>query len=153
MKRLIAAGIACLIPAGAALAQSATGEWRVEDGTADIRIVDCGGAIWGVTAWAKNPSGSADKDKNNPDPALRDRSLMGLPILINMQPAGGRWDGQIYNPEDGNTYDAHISLKAEDVLKVEGCFLGFLCGGQDWTRVPLPKGAPTDQVVCSRLPR
>jgi hypothetical protein len=64
------------------------------------------------------------------------------------------WNGQIYNSSDGHTYDANISLSAPDVLRVEGCVLGFLCGGEDWTRVTarttsLPKGAPTPWVNAS----
>lgn len=157
MKRLIAAGIACLIPAGAALAQPAspspTGEWRVKDGTADIRVVDCGGALWGVIAWTAGPANNTDTDKNNPDPALRNRPVMGLPILINMRPSEGRWQGSVYNAENGKTYDANISLVSPDVLQIEGCVLGFLCGGENWTRQPMPKGAPADKAVCAKLPK
>ncbi len=155
MKRIIAASIVCLIPATAALAQapSPTGEWRVKDGTADIRVVDCGGAMWGVIAWTKGPTTNTDTDKNNPDPALRNRPIVGLPILINMKPAQGRWEGEVYNAENGKTYDANISLVSKDVLQIEGCVLGFLCGGENWTRVPFPKGSPTDKAVCSKLPQ
>jgi uncharacterized protein (DUF2147 family) len=151
MKRLMAAGIACLIPAGAALAQSPTGEWRVKDGTADIRVVDCGGALWGVIAWTQGGATNKDTDKNNPDPALRDRPVLGLPILINMQPSEGRWEGSVYNAENGKTYDSSISLVSPDVLAIQGCVLGFLCGGEEWTRQPLPKGAPSDKAVCAKL--
>ena len=151
MRHLIAAGLAALIPAGTAWAQSPTGEWLVKDGTAHIRIADCGGALWGVIAWTKDAPG---KDVNNPNPALRDRSVIGMPILINMRPGGGRWDGQVYNAEDGSTYTSHITLVSADVLSIEGCvFGGFICGGENWTRVPLAKGSPSDQTVCSRLPR
>ena len=156
MKRFIAAGAVFLLWAGTALAQSPVGqsplgEWRVKDGTADIRIVQCDGALWGVIAWTKTPPGT---DDNNPDPALRGRSVLGMPILINMQPAGDRWEGQVYNAENGQTYSSNISLVTPDVLKIEGCVLGgLICGGEDWTRVPLPKGSPKDQVACSRLPR
>jgi uncharacterized protein (DUF2147 family) len=159
MKRFITAGMIILISAGTALAQSPVaapalspmGEWQVKDGTAHIRIANCGGAIWGVISWTK---GEAGKDVNNPNPSLRDRSVMGMPILINMHPAGNRWDGQVYNAEDGQTYSSHISLVSPDVLSIEGCVLGgLICGGENWTRVPLPKGSPSDQAVCSRLPK
>ncbi len=153
MKRFMAAAMACLVPAGAALAQAPTptGEWRVKDGTADIRVVDCSGAIWGVIAWTAGPTPNTDTDKNNPDPALRSRPVVGLPILINMHPAEGRWEGQVYNAENGKTYDANISLVSQDVLQIEGCVLGFLCGGENWTRQPMPKGAPADKAVCAKL--
>lgn len=151
MRRLLTAGILSLISAGTALAQSPLGEWRVKDGTANIRIVQCGDALWGVIAWTK---GTPGKDENNPDPALRNRSVIGMPILINMRQSGDSWKGQVYNAEDGETYNSHIRLVSADVLSIEGCVLGgFICGGENWTRVPLPKGSPSDHEVCSRLPK
>ena len=151
MKRYLAAGLFSLLSAGAAFGQTPAGEWAVEDGTAHIRIAKCGDAYWGVIAWTKGPPG---RDENNPDPAKRDRSVMGMPILINMQPAEGRWDGEVYNAENGETYTSHISLQSPDSLRIEGCVLGgLICGGENWKRVPLPKGAPSDQAVCSRLPK
>jgi uncharacterized protein (DUF2147 family) len=151
MKRFIAAAVIGLLPVGSALAQSPLGEWRVKEGTADIRIVQCNGGLWGVIAWTKGTPGT---DDNNPDPALRTRSLLGMPILINMQQSGDRWEGQVYNAENGQTYTSYISLRSPDVLQIEGCVLGgLICGGEDWTRVPLPKGSPKDQAVCSGLPK
>ena len=147
MKLFLAVGLVGLLSTGAASGQTPAGEWAVEDGTAHIRIAQCGNAYWGVIAWTKGPPG---KDENNPDPAKRDRSVMGMPILINMQPSGSRWDGEVYNAENGETYTSHISLEDPDTLKIEGCVLGgIICGGESWKRVPLQKGAPTDQAVCS----
>ena len=76
---------------------------------------------------------------------------MGLPILIDMRPSQGRWAGQVYNAENGKTYDANIGLVSGNVLHIEGCVLGFLCGGENWTRQPSPKGAPSDRDVCLQL--
>ncbi len=147
LKRFVVAATFSLCAMGTAFAQSPLGEWAVEDGTAHIRIVQCGSGLWGVIAWTKGEPG---KDENNPDPAKRERSIMGMPILINMQPSKSQWDGEVYNAENGETYTSHISLTSPDVLRIEGCVLGgLLCGGESWTRVPLTKGAPTDQAVCS----
>ncbi len=127
-----------------ARAQNPIGEWRVADGTANIRIVDCGGALWGVVSWEKTPG----RDVNNPDPVKRSRPTLGMPVLLNMkhgQP--GRWQGKVYNAENGRSYDASIALRNPDTLHVEGCALGILCGGEDWRRVaqanpaPQPRGA------------
>jgi uncharacterized protein (DUF2147 family) len=102
-----------------------------------------------VIAWTKGDPG---KDENNPDPAKRARSMLGLPILINMQPGNKQWEGEVYNAENGETYNSTIALKAPDVLRIEGCVLGgLICGGENWTRVALSKGAPADQTVCSGL--
>ena len=146
MKRLTTAALLSLCSIGAASAQTPVGEWLVKDQTAHIRIVPCGDALWGVINWVKGPPG---KDENNPDPAKRNRSVMGLPILINFKREDSQWAGDAYNAENGKTYSTTITLQGPDVLRIEGCVLGFLCGGEDWTRVPLTKGSPPDQAVCS----
>lgn len=140
MKR-ICFGIAALaLLATPALAVDPTGEWAVEEGLAHIRVENCSGQFWGVVTWEKDPGGI---DTNNPDPAKRTRPTMGMPVLLAMKPVQAnpnRWDGQIYNSENGKTYTGNISLASPDVLRVEGCVLGFLCGGQNWTRVkPEPR--------------
>jgi len=73
---------------------------------------------------------------------------MGLQLLLGMKPASdGRWEGDIYNPENGKTYTSRMWLKTDDTLRVEGCVLGFLCDGQDWTRTKLetPGGASSQR--------
>ena len=109
------------------------GEWLVAKQYARIKIVDCNGRLWGVVAWEAEPG----TDSKNPDPNLRTRPTLGMPILLGMQPTSNpnRWDGQIYNSQDGHTYSANISLLDPATLRVQGCFLGFLCGGENWTRV------------------
>jgi len=148
----MAAGLLSLLSTGAAFAQGTpAGDWLVEDGTAHIRVVQCGGAYWGVISWTK---GAPGRDEHNPDPAKRNRSMLGIPILINMRPAGNSWDGEVYDAQDGSTYTSHIALASPDVLRIEGCVLGgLICGGENWTRVPPPKGSPSDHAVCSGLPR
>jgi uncharacterized protein (DUF2147 family) len=108
-----------------------SGDWLVEKGLAIIRVVDCGGQYWGVVVWEQRPG----IDDKNPDPNKRNRPTLGMPILLGMTPTEPNlWTGEIYNSEDGHTYSAKIKLANPDVLRVEGCVLGFLCGGQNWTR-------------------
>jgi len=131
---LLGVGIAVLTAPSASAAPSPAGEWMVANGEAMIRVVDCGGQYWGLVAWEQKPGGV---DKRNPNPALRNRSTLGMPILLGMTPRAGAqaaWNGQMYNSEDGRTYDGRIRLTAPDTLRVEGCVLGFLCGGEDWHR-------------------
>ncbi len=147
MRKSALVGIFSLFSVVTAFAQSPVGEWLVEDGTAHIRIVPCGDRLWGVISWTKGEPG---KDENNPDPSKRDRSVLGLPILLGMTPAGDRWNGKVYNAENGQTYTSHISLVSPNVLKIEGCVLGgLICGGEDWKRVQPAKGGPSDQAICS----
>ncbi|MBV8791374.1 MAG: DUF2147 domain-containing protein [Pseudolabrys sp.] len=116
------------------------GDWLVAKKYARIRVADCGGQLWGVVVWETQPG----IDNKNPDPKLRGRPTLGMPILLSMAPSqSNQWSGQIYNSQDGNTYSANISLLNPNTLKVQGCFLGFLCGGENWTRI-LPN-SPEDQ--------
>jgi uncharacterized protein (DUF2147 family) len=116
-----------------ALAAEPTGEWRVANGAAIIRIDDCAGALWGIISWEKQPG----LDSHNPNPSERSRPMLGVPILKAMRPTKpGLWEGEVYNAENGQTYSSRISLTAPDVLRIEGCVLGgLICGGENWTRV------------------
>lgn len=128
---------ACTAPAFAA---DVTGDWLVKDGTAIIRVADCDGAMWGVVAWEKIPGG---RDTNNPDAAKKSRPFLGMPLLLEMKRGEepGEWEGHVYNAKNGKTYDSKIHLAGPDALEIEGCVLGFLCGGETWTRVTsLPPG-------------
>jgi len=132
-----------------AAAPDPTGEWMVAQQVARIKIADCDGRLWGVVAWEAKPG----TDTKNPDPNLRSRPTLGMPILLGMTPSKpgnwngqpakpNKWEGQIYNSEDGHTYSASISLVDPHTLRVQGCFLGFLCGGENWTRVETQDAQP-----------
>ena len=51
----------CFTPA---LAADPTGDWKVADGVANIRVAECNGSMWGAVSWEKTPGG---RDKSNPD--------------------------------------------------------------------------------------
>jgi uncharacterized protein (DUF2147 family) len=133
------------------LAADPTGDWRVADGVANIRVAECNGSMWGAVAWEKTPGG---RDVNNPDVSKQNRPSLGMPILIDMKKKAGvdQWEGQVYNAKDGQFYSSTIKPAGADQLEIQGCVLGFLCGGETWTRVagPIPsspansmaKGAP-----------
>ena len=122
-----------------ALAADPTGDWRVADGVANIRVAECNGSMWGVVAWEKTPGG---RDKNNPDASKQNRPTLAMPILIDMKkkPGADQWQGQVYNAKDGQFYSSTIRPIGPDQLEIQGCVLGFLCGGETWTRVagPIP---------------
>jgi len=116
-----------------ALAADPIGEWLVKDGGAQIRIEPCADALWGVISWTREPA----VDSNNPDPAKRTRSIVGVSILRGMKAtAANKWEGEVYNAQNGKMYSANITLVSDDVLKIQGCvFGGIFCGGENWTRV------------------
>jgi uncharacterized protein (DUF2147 family) len=130
----LATGLAGLT---SALAADPTGDWRVQDGVANIRVAECNGNMWGVVAWEKISGG---QDKNNPDVSKQNRPTLGMPILLEMKKKPGldQWEGQVYNAKDGQTYSSTIKPVGTDQLEIQGCVLGFLCGGETWTRVAPP---------------
>jgi hypothetical protein len=137
----VSGAVLVLASSGQAAMLDLKGAWLVEDKSAQIAIDNCNRLYWGVVLWERTPG----RDRENPDPSLRGRPTLGIPILLGMRPAvppgpdglQGVWRGQIYNAMNGQTYDASIKLAAPDVLHLEGCVLGGLfCGGQNWARVP-----------------
>jgi uncharacterized protein (DUF2147 family) len=154
-RKIIRSGVYCGIflatGLAPALAADPTGDWRVADGVANIRVAQCNGSMWGAVAWEKIPGG---RDKNNPDVSKQNRPSLGMPILIDMKkkPGVDQWEGQVYNAKDGQFYSSTIKPVGPDQMEIQGCVLGFLCGGETWTRVagPIPsspansmaKGAP-----------
>jgi uncharacterized protein (DUF2147 family) len=136
-----------------------TGDWRVADGVANIRVAECNGSMWGAVAWEKTPGG---RDTHNPDVSKQNRPSLGMPILIDMKKKAGvdQWEGQVYNAKDGQFYSSTIKPVGTDQMEIQGCVLGFLCGGETWTRVagPIPsspansmaKGAPKNPVALPK---
>ena len=124
--------VACLTTP--ALAADVTGDWLVAEKTAVIRVQPCSTGMCGYIVWTKNaPPGATDK--NNPDPAKRNRPVIGLQMItMKAAAAKNRYEGEIYNGEEGKVYTGSIQLVNDMTLRIEGCVLGFLCGGQNWTR-------------------
>lgn len=133
----IFSGLFLLSSIAPALALDPTGDWRVADGVANIRIAQCNGSMWGVVVWEKQPDG---RDTNNPDASKRNRPTLAMPILLDMKKKAGldQWEGQVYNAKDGQTYSSTIAPADANHLEIRGCVLGFLCGGESWTRVAPP---------------
>jgi uncharacterized protein (DUF2147 family) len=76
-------------------------------------------------------------DYNNKDPQLRDRPILGLQILtLTPTDRPNIYDGEIYNPEDGNTYSGYMEVLGPDKVRLNGCVLfNVICRGEDWVRV------------------
>lgn len=81
-------------------------------------------------------------DANNKDPALRGRPIQGMQILTLRQTGNPMfYEGEIYNPEDGNMYSGSVEVLNTDLIRLKGCVLYVLCQEQDWSRV-LTESAP-----------
>ncbi len=133
---LFAAAALATLPASAQQASTAiTGVWLVEDGTAQVTIAPCGNQVCGrITRIIRARPGSNGRDQNNPDPALRNRPILGLSILSEMTRDGDVWRGKIYDPRGGKVYRSVVERDGTNRLSVKGC-VSFICKSQTWTRV------------------
>ena len=130
----------------AAFAQDAptpVGTWATEKGGAHIQIKDCGGTLCGTIVWLKNPhdkDGKDSIDSKNPEPGLRSRKIMGMPLLNGFAPDSGDskvWSGgTIYDPDNGKTYSCKLTLQDDGTMRVRG-YVGISLLGetQIWSRV------------------
>ena len=111
------------------------GRWLTESGNFEVEIAPCGDALCGtVTKVLGNRSMSNSAEAPS---AVDPNSLLGLKLLTGFKPAGeSRWLGQIYNREDGNTYQCVMTLLSPKQLKVRAYRVLPIFGkSQVWTRV------------------
>ncbi|MCS7182439.1 MAG: DUF2147 domain-containing protein [Thermoanaerobaculum sp.] len=142
--------------AGAADPHAVVGLWQTppdpQEGCAIVELVLQGTGLLGRIVWLEKPfypagsaqAGEAKVDRQNPDPRLRQRPILGLPILWGFRWEGGRWvDGSVYDPVSGKTYRATLSLEGAHRLRLRG-FVGVPLLGRTevWTRV---EKIPSDQ--------
>ena len=136
---VLALGVAVVAMGPARASEDATGVWRMDNGKVTVRVTPCGQGLCGRVVSLKKPrddKGRPRLDKENPNPALRQRPVVGLTILSNMKVSGeGRWSGTIYNPDDGHTYSSTMQLLGPATMKVNGCVAGVLCKSLKFTRV------------------
>lgn len=117
------------------------GIWLHANKLIQVEITPCADQLCGRIAWFKWPNdaqGLPLVDLKNPDPALRKRPLLGLTILRGLRRTGERtWeDGEIYNPINGRNYQATMSIKSNNTLRVRAYMLVPMFGEtQIWTRV------------------
>ncbi|WP_448115262.1 DUF2147 domain-containing protein [Mesorhizobium amorphae] len=135
-----------LLTTAASAQTDITTTWLTHDGQGVVEIAPCGGKLCGRIVWLKTPTddkGVALTDQNNPSQKLRKRPICGLAVLSGLSPdKSGGWDGgKIYDPQEGDTYDAALKLASPDKLTVTG-YLGVKALGQTftWKRYALQAG-------------
>lgn len=112
------------------------GRCLTEMGDGHVEIRDCGDAApCGVLVWFDPASAYTDRDARNKDVLLRDRPLLGVPIVWGFERGPKSWrSGRIYNPVDGKIFSSSLALKEDGTLRVKGC-LGPICRTNVWTRI------------------
>jgi uncharacterized protein (DUF2147 family) len=143
--------LACLASAAVAAddADRILGLWYTDKDEAQVRIERASDGYQGTIVWLAEPVFPADDgqgmagkpkvDRENPDPALRTRPVVGLRIMQGFRFAGeGEWrDGSIYDPNNGKTYRCRMRLTDDGRLHVRG-YIGISLLGRTtaWRRVP-----------------
>ena len=121
------------------------GIWWNDEKTTKIRVEKKDGKYIGTIVYMipeKYENGQPPRDDENPDPALRDRSIVGIQILEGFVYNANKkeWNtGRIYDPKSGKTYDCFAWLEGDDLLKLKGYVAGirWLGRSSEWYRTTL----------------
>jgi uncharacterized protein (DUF2147 family) len=135
-KTKFAAGIMTAVALASTVQAAApiTGRWVTQSKDGVVEIYECGATICGKIAkfLVMPPAGAGAKDVNNPNKALRGRTILGMNILSGFKADGDQWKGQIYDPKAGKIYRSIVYKGKSGNLVVKGC-IGPFCQAQTWT--------------------
>ena len=151
---LISATLGLSSSAPAAGGISEQGVWFNDSGRGAVEIRPCAASgrdankLCGFIVWLKNPNfknGQPLTDGYNSDPSKRHRPICGLPVLGALQRVseGGYDNGWVYDPEQGQAFDAAIQLRSADRLILTG-----YKGVKFFSKSFLWKRAPADLPRC-----
>jgi uncharacterized protein (DUF2147 family) len=126
--------------AGGQSARDAFGLWEHPENGSRMLLYPCGSGLCSKIEFVADDQ---KVDRHNPDPAMRNRPIVGLVILDYAREAGPKtWVGNLYNRIDGRSYSGKLKLKSLDTLEVTGCTAIVICRSVIWRRVP-DKQKPT----------
>lgn len=113
------------------------GIWLNEDKTNAIEIYNAGNTYSGKIVWIPKLDSNPNmhiKDKNNPNPELRNRDILGMDVITGLQYSAGIWvNGTIYSPKKGMYLDCVVEISTNGQLKIVVSKSGFT-KTQIWTR-------------------
>jgi uncharacterized protein (DUF2147 family) len=114
-------------------AEAVTGIWLTDTKDGLIEIAPCGQRLCGRLVKSLVPIEGPPFDRNNPDPALRGRPIIGLPILTGFAEDGRLWRGTAYDPKVGKSYKTTLQRTGPNTLKLTGC-IAIFCRSVTWTK-------------------
>ena len=126
---------ALLVASPIAAAEPVAGSWVTAGRDGVVRVATCGASLCGKLErfLVTPPQGADQRDVRNPDPKLRARKLLGLPILTGFREDGAVWRGTIYDPKAGKSYRSVLRRLDANRLEVKGC-IGPFCQTQVWRK-------------------
>lgn len=137
---ILVAHLFCLTAFAADGPDDIVGTWLSASGAGKVQIYKEGNRYFGKLVWLQEPNGpkgNPKQDAHNPDPALRNKPLLGILLLRNFQYENGEWNGgRIYDPKNGKDYKCYLKLKDPNILSIRG-YIGISLLGRTelWTRV------------------
>lgn len=114
-----------------------TGRWITASGNLEVEVAPCGNALCGTVTRVL-----ANRSMSRPGQAMTaqdGRPALGLQILsdfrLDEDQSPPRWQGRIYNRENGKTYHCLMSMGEGGTLQLRG-YVGLPLFGstQTWTR-------------------
>ncbi|WP_158829543.1 DUF2147 domain-containing protein [Mucilaginibacter lacusdianchii] len=102
------------------------GKWENKEKTLRIQVYTEKQDFRAKIIWFSDTEGkpmSYWKDKRNPDPALRNRTILGMSILSGLKynASSGTWeDGKVYDSKHGKVWNASAAINKNGLLKVRG---------------------------------
>lgn len=126
--------------------ESVVGHWASKGSIFEITLAD--GTLKGEVRALFNPNylleedadriGQPRTDDNNPDVELRDRPIIGLTMFSEYQFEDGQWQGKIYDPESGNTYQSRMKITGKGDLEIRG-YIGIPMFGRTAKFAPVQR--------------
>lgn len=132
-----------LLTASPAFAQqqvkAPTGLWLTQNERSVVELYQCESGkplLCGKIAWIID--GGMQYDTKNPDASKHKNPICGMTILSNLKmDTPTKWSGgKVYKADEGDMYDANMTILGDNKLEVRG-FVGMSMFGktQTWTRV------------------
>lgn len=108
-------------PTPARAADDISGIWLGHNRDGHVEIKPCGTAMCGYIVSILDPKLPPDPhDVYNEQQELRSRPICGLQVLGNLQNDGDAWEGWVYDPHRGKTFQVDVKLQDASTLMVHG---------------------------------
>ena len=102
------------------------GKWESSDKNLIVQVYRVENKFVGKIIWYSDTGGKPmdyGTDKRNPDPKLRNRKILGMPVLSGLTyiPETNSWEnGTIYESKNGREWSTSIYIDNQGFLKVKG---------------------------------
>jgi uncharacterized protein (DUF2147 family) len=149
--------MATFVISGHASEQAVVGFWASETSIFEIRVEN--ETLSGVVVALRNPNYLAEEgtgrtglprtDDNNPEDEMQALPIMGLSMFSEYVYESESWQGKIYDPESGNTYQSKMKINADEELEIRG-YIGMPMFGRTAKFMPLSR---CSEAIIEMLPQ